>query len=49
MGYNIGMPCMKLNNAGNTSKHCGSFGGVAMEALKNEKDGIQISTLNYHI
>ncbi|MBP7319615.1 MAG: plasmid recombination protein [Lachnospiraceae bacterium] len=37
MGYNIGMPCMKLNNAGNTSKHCGSFGGVAMEALEERK------------
>lgn len=37
MGYKIGMPCMKLNNAGNKSKHSGSFGGVSMEALEERK------------
>ena len=33
MGVTIGMPCLKLNNAGRTSKHCGDFKKVAEEAL----------------
>ena len=39
MGYKIGVPSLKLNNAGNRSKHCGSFGGVAYEALR-ERQGL---------
>ena len=38
MGYKIGMPSLKLNNAGVKSKNCGSFAGVAREALE-ERDG----------
>lgn len=37
MGYKIGVPSLKLNNTGTRSKHCGSFGGVAYEALKERK------------
>lgn len=34
MGHKIGVPSLKLNNVGNKSKHCGSFGGVAYEGLE---------------
>lgn len=34
MAYKIGMPCLKLNNVGKKSKHCGSFEYVAKEALR---------------
>ena len=34
MGWKIGVPSLKLNNAGVTSKHCGDFGAVAAEALQ---------------
>lgn len=37
MGWTIGMPSLKLNNAGQKSKHCGSFGGVSMECLEERK------------
>lgn len=37
MGWTIGMPSLKLNNVGKKSKHCGSFAGVAMEALEERK------------
>lgn len=37
MGYKIGVPSLKLNNVGNKSKHCGSFGGVAYEGLEERK------------
>lgn len=37
MGYKIGVPSLKLNNVGNRSKHCGSFGGVAYEGLEERK------------
>lgn len=37
MGYKIGVPSLKLNNAGNRSKHCGSFGGVSYEGLEERK------------
>lgn len=37
MGWNIGIPSLKLNNVGKKSKHCGSFAGVAMEALEERK------------
>lgn len=37
MGYKIGAPSLKLNNAGTVSKHCGDFGSVAMEALEERK------------
>lgn len=37
MGYKIGVPSLKLNNAGTRSKHCGSFGGVAYEGLEERK------------
>lgn len=37
MGWNIGIPSLKLNNIGKKSKHCGSFAGVAMEALEERK------------
>lgn len=39
MGYKIGVPSLKLNNSGTRSKHCGSFGGVAYEALE-ERQGL---------
>ena len=38
MGYKMGMPSMKLNNAGVKSKSCGSFKSVSEEALE-ERDG----------
>lgn len=38
MGWKIGAPSLKLNNAGMTSKHCGDFGAVAREALE-EREG----------
>ena len=34
MGWTIGMPSLKLNLAGNKSKHCGDFYHVAAEALE---------------
>ena len=37
MGYLIGMPCLKLNNVGSTSKKCGDFGSVAREALEERQ------------
>ena len=37
MGWTIGMPSLKLNNAGTKSKHCGNFGKVAAEALEERK------------
>lgn len=37
MGYNIGMPCLKLNTVGAKSKHCGSFSDVSGEALEERK------------
>lgn len=37
MGYKIGAPSLKLNNAGTVSKNCGDFGSVAMEALEERK------------
>lgn len=37
MGWKIGAPSLKLNNAGTVSKHCGDFGSVAMEALEERK------------
>lgn len=37
MGWTIGMPSLKLNKAGLKSKHCGDFGSVAAEALKERK------------
>ena len=37
MGWKIGAPCLKLNNVGMKSKSCGSFGGVAEEALEERK------------
>lgn len=33
MGYKVGLPSLKLNNVGFSSKHCGDFGRVAREAL----------------
>ena len=38
MGWKIGAPSLKLNNAGTKSKSCGDFGAVAREALK-EREG----------
>lgn len=38
MGWKIGAPSLKLNNAGTVSKHCGDFGAVAREALA-EREG----------
>lgn len=38
MGWKIGAPSLKLNNAGTVSKHCGDFGSVAREALA-EREG----------
>lgn len=38
MGWKIGVPSLKLNNAGTVSKHCGDFGSVAREALE-EREG----------
>lgn len=38
MGYKIGLPSLKLNNAGGKSKKCGSFHAVAREALE-ERSG----------
>ena len=38
MGWKIGAPSLKLNNAGTKSKNCGDFGAVAREALK-EREG----------
>ena len=37
MGYNIGLPSLKLNNAGFKSKNCGDFKLVASEALSERK------------
>lgn len=37
MGWKIGLPSLKLNNAGVKSKSCGSFKSVAEEALKERK------------
>jgi hypothetical protein len=37
MGYNIGLPSLKLNNAGFKSKKCGDFKLVASEALSERK------------
>lgn len=34
MEHKAGMPCLKLNNVGRKSKHCGSFEYVAKEALR---------------
>lgn len=34
MQHKAGMPCLKLNNVGRKSKHCGSFEYVAKEALR---------------
>lgn len=34
MGWTIGIPSLKLNNAGKKSKHCGDFKSVAEEALE---------------
>ena len=41
MGVTIGMPCLKLNSIGRTSKHCGNYKRVAEEAL-NERKGRDI-------
>lgn len=38
MGYQLGMPSLKLSNTSKPSKHCGNFGGVTREALE-ERDG----------
>ena len=37
MGYKIGLPSLKLNNAGTKTKRCGSFKSVAYEALEERK------------
>lgn len=37
MGWTVGIPSLKLNNAGIKSKHCGNFNSVAAEALKERK------------
>ena len=37
MGYNIGLPSLKLNNVGFSSKNCGSFEHVAKEGLSERK------------
>ena len=37
MGYKIGLPSIKLNNVGFTSKNCGSFAKVTAEALQERK------------
>ena len=37
MGYKLGIPSMKLNNVGFTSRHCGNFDKVAREALEERK------------
>ena len=37
MGYKMGVPSLKLNNAGTRSKRCGSFAGVAYEAFEERK------------
>lgn len=37
MGYKIGLPSLKLNNAGKKTKRCGSFKSVACEALEERK------------
>lgn len=37
MGYKMGVPSLKLNNAGTKSKRCGSFAGVAYEAFEERK------------
>lgn len=34
MGWKIGLPSLKLNNAGVKTKNCGDFGSVAKEALQ---------------
>lgn len=34
MGYKLGLPSLKLNNVGFTSKNCGDFSRVAREALE---------------
>lgn len=38
MGWKIGAPSLKLNNAGVKSKSCGDFGSIAREALQ-EREG----------
>lgn len=38
MGFKIGLPSLKLNNAGVRTRNCGDFGAVAREALK-EREG----------
>lgn len=38
VGWKIGAPSLKLNNAGVKSKNCGDFGSVAREALE-EREG----------
>lgn len=37
MGWTVGIPSLKLNNAGTKSKHCGNFQSVAAEALKERQ------------
>lgn len=37
MGNKMGVPSLKLNNAGTKSKRCGSFAGVAYEAFEERK------------
>lgn len=37
MGWGIGLPSLKLNNAGTKSKHCGSFAAVAAEGLEERQ------------
>ena len=37
MGWTIGIPSLKLNNAGTKSKHCGNFHSVAAEALQERQ------------
>lgn len=38
MGYQLGMPSLKLSNTSKPSKHCGNFGAVTKEALE-EREG----------
>ncbi len=37
MGWQIGLPSLKLNNTGAKSKHCGSFARVVAEALEERQ------------
>lgn len=37
MGWQIGLPSLKLNNTGAKSKHCGGFAQVASEALEERQ------------